>query len=50
MIIKFVFLSGKGVDVDTDEFGNDGMGATIDLLVKKHGPIVSIVFFKVVTT
>lgn len=42
MLVKVIFADGQFVDVDTAEFGSDGMGAILDRLATKHGGVVEI--------
>jgi hypothetical protein len=42
MVYLVVFNNGLVLHVDTEEFGPDGIGATLDRLAGKHGGIASI--------
>lgn len=39
MYLHFIFKDGKCVDIDPMEFGDDGVGATLDHLAVKHGGV-----------
>lgn len=42
MILAFTFKDGQQVDVDTEEFGQDGIGAILDHLADIHGGVMAV--------
>jgi hypothetical protein len=41
MIVEFLFAEGVAIDIDVQEFGEDGMGGLLDQMAACHGGVQS---------